>query len=69
MAVNGLYIALASTPLDFHQVKYIQIEKEGLDIIFDGKGFHRYLYGDEFIPVTDGKPLVRIVTPTTIYQQ
>ncbi|XP_043064465.1 uncharacterized protein K02A2.6-like [Drosophila ficusphila] len=56
-------IVFASKTLDKHQVKYSQIEKEGLSIIFGVKRFHQYLYGRKFILITDHKPLVTIFNP------
>nr|XP_043069087.1 uncharacterized protein K02A2.6-like [Drosophila bipectinata] len=56
-------IVFASKTLDKHQVKYSQIEKEGLSIIFGVKRFHQYLYGRKFTLITDHKPLVTIFNP------
>ncbi|XP_046802727.1 uncharacterized protein K02A2.6-like [Lucilia cuprina] len=56
-------IAFASKTLDQHQVKYSQIEKEGLAIVFGVKRFHQHLYGRKFILLTDHKPLVSIFNP------
>ncbi|XP_052855233.1 eIF-2-alpha kinase activator GCN1-like [Drosophila gunungcola] len=50
-------IVFASKTLDKHQVKYSQIEKEGLSITFGVKRFHQYLYGRKFILITDHKPI------------
>ncbi|XP_036340020.1 uncharacterized protein K02A2.6-like [Rhagoletis pomonella] len=57
-------IAFASKTLDKHQVKYSQIEKEGLSIIFGVKRFNQYLYGRKFTLITDHKPLVTIFNPS-----
>lgn len=57
-------IAFASKTLDKHQVRYSQIEKEGLAIVFGVKRFHQYLYGRKFTLVTDHKPLVSIFNPS-----
>ncbi|KAL7723905.1 hypothetical protein ACLKA6_014499 [Drosophila palustris] len=57
-------IAFASKTLDVHQVRYSQIEKEALSIIFGVKKFHQYLYGRKFILITDHKPLVTIFNPS-----
>ncbi|XP_037932566.1 uncharacterized protein K02A2.6-like [Teleopsis dalmanni] len=53
-------IAFASKTLDQHQVKYSQIEKEALAIVFAVQRFHQYIYSRKFILVTDHKPLVSI---------
>ncbi|XP_054745984.1 uncharacterized protein K02A2.6-like [Anastrepha obliqua] len=58
-------IAFASKTLDKHQVRYSQIEKEGLSIIFGVKRFHQYLYGRPFTLITDHKPLVSIFNPSS----
>ncbi|XP_033149641.1 uncharacterized protein K02A2.6-like [Drosophila busckii] len=57
-------IAFASKTLDKHQVRYSQIEKEALSIIFGVQKFHQYLYGRKFILITDHKPLVTIFSPS-----
>ncbi|XP_037927767.1 uncharacterized protein K02A2.6-like [Teleopsis dalmanni] len=56
-------IAFASKTLNVHQVKYSQIEKEGLAIVFGIQKFHQYLYGRKFTLFTDHKPLVSIFNP------
>ncbi|XP_037942535.1 uncharacterized protein K02A2.6-like [Teleopsis dalmanni] len=56
-------IAFASKTLNTHQVRYSQIEKEALSIIFGVTRFHQYLFGHKFILVTDHKPLVSIFSP------
>ena len=56
-------IAFASKTLNVHQVKYSQIEKEGLAIVFGVQKFHQYLYGRKFTLLTDHKPLVSIFNP------
>ncbi|KAL7724906.1 hypothetical protein ACLKA6_020042 [Drosophila palustris] len=57
-------IAFASKTLDVHQVRYSQIQKEALSIIFGVKKFHQYLYRRKFILITDHKPLVTIFNPS-----
>jgi len=57
-------IAFASKTLDVHQVRYSQIEKKALSIIFGVNQFHQYLYGKKFILITDHKPLVTIFNPS-----
>lgn len=56
-------IAFASKTLNEHQVRYSQIEKEGLAIVFGVQRFHQYLYGHKFTLITDHKPLVSIFNP------
>ena len=46
------------------QRKYSQIQKEALAIVFALRKFHRYLYGQKFILVTDHKPLLSVFSPT-----
>ncbi|XP_036322190.1 uncharacterized protein K02A2.6-like [Rhagoletis pomonella] len=56
-------IAFASKTLDHHQIRYSQIEKEALSIVFGVKKFHQFLFGRQFTLLTDHKPLVSIFTP------
>jgi len=56
-------IVFASKTLDKHQVKYSQIEKEGLPIIFGVQRFRQYLYCRKFTLITDHRPLVTIFSP------
>ena len=41
-------------------MNYLQIEKQGLAIIFAIKKFHKYVHGREFILQTDDRPLLAI---------
>ncbi|XP_050339840.1 uncharacterized protein K02A2.6-like [Bactrocera neohumeralis] len=61
---NERPIAFASKTMDTHQLKYSQIEKEGLAIVFGVKKFHQYLYGRKFLLITDHKPLINIFNPS-----
>ena len=53
-------ITFASQRLSATEMKYAQVEKEALAIMFGVKKFHQYLYGRPFILVSDNKPLVSI---------
>eukprot|EP00061_Rhincodon_typus_P007566 g29392.t1 len=51
-------IVYVSQTLADAEHKYAQIEEEGLAVIFGMKKFHQYLYGWEFVIVTDHKPVL-----------
>eukprot|EP00731_Ephydatia_muelleri_P009464 Em0005g50a len=53
-------VMYASRSLSTAESKYSQIEREALAIIFAVKKFHQYLYGKEFVLVTDHKPLCKL---------
>ena len=65
--INGeeVPIAFCSRTFSSSEMKYPQIEKEAVSIIFGVKKFHKYLYGREFQLLTDHKPLVTILGPQT----
>lgn len=54
-------IAFASRALTNTEIRYSQIEKELLAIVFAVKKFHNYIYGRQVIVKTDHKPLVSLV--------
>ncbi|XP_054267315.1 uncharacterized protein K02A2.6-like [Macrosteles quadrilineatus] len=57
-------IAFASRTLTKCEIKYSQIEKEALALLFAVKKFHNFLYGRRFTLVTDHRPLIFLLGPT-----
>lgn len=57
-------VAFASRTLSKCEVKYGQIEKEALSLIFAVKKFHQFLYGRKFTLISDHKPLIFLLGPT-----
>lgn len=53
-------IAHASKTLSKSERNYNQIEKESLALVFGVRKFHQFLYGREFVLLTDHKPLVTV---------
>ena len=49
-------IGFVSCTLSETEIKYPQIEKEGLSCVFGVKKFHSYLYGRPFTLIIDYKP-------------
>ena len=54
-------ISYASRTLSAAERKYSQLDKEALAIIFGVKHCHQYLYGREFVILSDHKPLKHIL--------
>jgi len=57
-------IAYASRTLSPAELKYAQLDKEALSIIFGVKHFHQYLYGRKFVILSDHKPLQYLLGET-----
>jgi hypothetical protein len=56
-------IANASKTLTKSQRNYSQIQKEALAIVYGLRKFYQFLYGRQFILVTDHKPLLALFAP------
>ncbi|XP_054259844.1 uncharacterized protein K02A2.6-like [Macrosteles quadrilineatus] len=56
-------VAFTSRTLTVHEVKYSQIEKEALALVFVVKKFHTFLYGKHFLLATDHRPLTFLLGP------
>ena len=56
-------VANVSKTLSDTQRRYSQIQKEALAIVFALHKFHQFLYGRQFILVTDHKPLLSLFGP------
>ena len=63
---DGKPVAYALRSLTPVQVRYAQIEKELLSIVFGCERFHQYVYGKQIQVHTDHKPLLSIVNKQTI---
>ena len=50
--------------ISYTELKYSQLDKEALAIVFGVKKYHSYLYGRQFVLKTDHKPLIHIFKET-----
>ena len=57
-------IAYASRTLSPAELKYAQLDKEALSIVFGVKHFHQYLFGRKFVILSDHKPLQYLLGET-----
>ena len=57
-------VAFASRTLSPAEKSYVQLEKEGLAIVFGVKEFHQYLFGRTFQILSDHKPLQHLFSET-----
>lgn len=57
-------VAYASRTLAPAEKNYSQLEREALAIMFGIKRFHKYIYGRQFVLITDNKPLTSIFSPS-----
>ena len=55
-------IAFASRTLAPVEKRYSHLDKEALAIIFGVKHFHQYIYGRQFVILSDHKPLMHILS-------
>ena len=56
-------VSYASRSLTSQEVKYSQLEKEALSVIYGCERFHLYLFGKKFKILTDHQPLSIIYSP------
>ena len=56
-------VAYTSCTLSSKERNYSQLEKEALSLIYSVHKFHQYLYGCQFVLVTNHKPLTTILGP------
>ena len=54
-------VAYTSRTLSSTERNYSQLEKEALSLTYGVQKFNQYLYGHQFILVTDHKPLTTIL--------
>ena len=57
-------VAYAARTLSPAEVKYSQLDKEVLSIVYGVKNFHQYLYGRKFTILSDHKPLKYLLGET-----
>lgn len=58
---EGRPVCFASRSLNEAEIRYAQVEKEFLAVVFACKKFHNYIYGRRVTIVTDHKPLLGIM--------
>ena len=58
-------VAFASRTLMKTERNYAQVEREALAVIFGLQRFHQYLFGRDFVLVSDHKPLVELFGENT----
>ena len=56
-------VAYTSRTLSSTERNYSQLKKEALSLIYGVQKFNQYLYGHQFVLVTDHKPLTTILGP------
>lgn len=56
-------IAFASRALTESEKNYAQIDREALAVIYGVKKFNEYIFGRQFILITDNRPLCHILAP------
>ena len=69
---NGKVICYASRALTATEQRYSQTDKEFLAVVYGVEHFHLYLFGSNFVVITDHKPLLGIINsqkPTTAWME
>ena len=62
-------VAFASRTLTKAERNYAQVEREAMAVIFGLQRFHQYLFGREFVPLSDHTPLVELLEGNTIEEE
>nr|XP_018905063.1 PREDICTED: uncharacterized protein K02A2.6-like [Bemisia tabaci] len=58
---QGKPVSYASKALSSTEIRYSQIEKEFLSVLYACKRFHSFIYGQKIIVHTDHKPIVKVM--------